>query len=182
LLNLLGLIDRPDAGELILEGQDLTQAPESRLTELRKERIGFIFQDFFLVPVMSAFENVEYPLLLLGHPARKRHERVEKYLTRVGLWERRHHKPRQLSGGEQQRVAIARALVKEPDLVIADEPTANLDSKTTHEITRILHDLSQEENTTFVVSSHDPIVIESCQQVLPMRDGRLEAVVLLGGE
>ncbi len=175
LLNLLGLIDRPDAGQLVLEGEDLARTPENHLTRIRRRRIGFVFQNFNLVPVLSAYENVEYPLLLLGHSARKRRVSVERYLTRVGLWDRRHHRPAQLSGGEQQRLAIARALVKQPRLVIADEPTANLDSENTHQITRTMQELNAEEATTFIVASHDPLVIDSFRRVVRMRDGRLES-------
>jgi putative ABC transport system ATP-binding protein len=141
---------------------------------IRKNKIGFIFQNFNLAPVWSAYENVEFPLILLKFPAARRKEMVEKYMTRVGIWDRRRHKPSQMSGGEQQRVAIARALVKQPRLVIADEPTANLDSHNTSEIIRLMNQLNREEGLTFLVASHDPLVIQSAARVVRMRDGKLE--------
>jgi putative ABC transport system ATP-binding protein len=126
------------------------------------------------VPVFSAYENVEYPLLLLKTGAKERRAQVEKYLTRVGLWERRGHKPAQLSGGEQQRVAIARALIKQPALVIADEPTANLDSRTTEQVIQLMRQMNEEEHVTFLIASHDPIVIDSGRKVIHMRDGMID--------
>jgi putative ABC transport system ATP-binding protein len=174
LLNLVGLIDSPDEGRLEFSGRDVSMLGERRLNEIRKTRIGFVFQNFNLVPVLTACENVEYPLLLLKMSARERRVRVEKYLTRVGLWDRRRHRPSQLSGGEQQRVAIARALVKQPALVIADEPTANLDSQTTHQVIRLMSRLNEEEVVTFLIASHDPIVIAAGQKVIRLRDGLIE--------
>ncbi len=174
LLNLCGLIDSIDSGSLYFEGEDMSTTPERKLVEIRKNKIGFIFQNFNLAPVWSAFENVEFPLLLLKYPSAKRKELVKKYLERVGIWERRHHKPSQLSGGEQQRVAIARALVKQPRLVIADEPTANLDSHNTREIIRLMNQLNREEGLSFLVASHDPLVIQAAPRVLYMRDGKAD--------
>ncbi|MDQ1352394.1 MAG: putative transport system ATP-binding protein [Acidobacteriota bacterium] len=174
LLNLCGLIDTIDSGSLLFEGEDMSSTPERKLVEIRKNKIGFIFQNFNLAPVWSAYENVEFPLMLLKYPAAKRKELVKKYLERVGIWERRHHKPSQLSGGEQQRVAIARALVKQPRLVIADEPTANLDSHNTAEIIRLMNQLNSEEGLTFLIASHDPLVIQAAQRVMYMRDGKAD--------
>ena len=174
LLNLVGLIDTVDSGRVEFQGRDVTASSEGQLNIVRKNQIGFVFQNFNLVPVLSAYENVEYPLLLLGLPSRERRARVEKYMVRVGLWERRHHKPSQLSGGEQQRVAIARALVKQPALVIADEPTANLDSQTTREVIDLMSRMNIEEKITFLVASHDPIVIQAGRRVVHMRDGLID--------
>jgi len=182
LLNLIGLIDTLDEGRLEFGGRDVSAFSERQLNEIRKNQIGFVFQNFNLVPVLSAYENVEYPLLLLSLPARERRGRVEKYLTRVGLWERRRHKPSQLSGGEQQRVAIARALVKKPDLVIADEPTANLDSRTTDEVIGLMRQMNDEERITFIVASHDPIVIRAGKRIIRMRDGLIDGHEKLNGE
>lgn len=174
LLNICGLIDTVTSGVLRFEDRDVSAIPARVLADIRKQKIGFVFQNFNLVPVMSAYENVEFPLLLLNLKAARRRELVQRYLTRVGLWERRHHKPAQLSGGEQQRVAVARALVKQPQLVIADEPTANLDSRNTDEIVQLMAGLNREENTTFVLASHDPIVIQAARRVVRMRDGRVD--------
>jgi putative ABC transport system ATP-binding protein len=174
LLNLLGLIETLDSGRLEFAGRDVSAFSERQLNQIRRDQIGFVFQNFNLVPVLSAYENVEYPLLLLSLPARERRSRVEKYLERVGLWERRRHKPAQLSGGEQQRVAIARALVKQPALVIADEPTANLDSQTTSEVIGLMRQMNDEEQVTFVIASHDPIVIRAGKRVIRIRDGQID--------
>ncbi len=174
LLNLCGLIDTIDSGSLWFEGEDMSKASEKKLVHLRKNKIGFVFQNFNLTPVWTAYENVEFPLLLINTPANKRKEMVKKYLERVGIWDRRHHKPSQLSGGEQQRVAIARSLVKQPQLVIADEPTANLDSHNTGEIIKLMTELNHEEGITFLIASHDPIVIQAAAKVLHMRDGRMD--------
>lgn len=173
LLNLCGLIDSVDAGQLIFENRDVSHTPDRELVKIRKQKIGFIFQDFNLVPVLTVYENVEFPLLLLGFTARQRKALVKKYLEKVGLWDRNDHTPAQLSGGEQQRVAIARALVKQPILVIADEPTANLDSQHTRQIIGMMRDLNEEERITFVIASHDPIVIENGKRVINIRDGKL---------
>jgi putative ABC transport system ATP-binding protein len=173
LLNLLGLIDSPNTGNLTFEDQDLSKTKENQLAKLRKKKIGFIFQNFNLVPVLNAYENVEFPLLLLNTRKKKKGKLIETYLGKVGLWERRGHKPSQLSGGEQQRVAIARALVKQPRLVIADEPTANLDSTTTHQVIKIMRELNRQEGITFIIASHDPIVIKKGRRVIHICDGKL---------
>lgn len=175
LLNLCGLIDRMDSGQLIFGEDDVSDVSDKLLTKIRKKKIGFVFQSFNLIPVLSAYENVEFPLLLLNFSADERKKLVKKYLEKVGLWERRKHKPSQLSGGEQQRVAMARALVKQPALIIADEPTANLDSHNTYQIIELIKKLNQEEQMTFVIASHDPIVIENCLRVEKIRDGILES-------
>jgi putative ABC transport system ATP-binding protein len=174
LLNICGLIDGVSAGELFFDGCAVTGLPDGRLVDIRRRSIGFVFQNFNLVPVQTAYENVEFPLLLLDIRAGQRRKMVEKYLNRVGLWERRQHKPAQLSGGEQQRVAIARALVKQPKLVIADEPTANLDSQNTTAIMGLMESLNREEGITFIVASHDPIVIAAAHRLVRMRDGLID--------
>jgi putative ABC transport system ATP-binding protein len=174
LLNICGLIDSVSGGKLFFNGSAVTGLPDHKLVDIRRRSIGFVFQNFNLVPVQTAYENVEFPLLLLNVRSGQRREMVEKYLKRVGLWDRRRHKPAQLSGGEQQRVAIARALVKQPKLVIADEPTANLDSQNTRAIIELMDSLNREEGITFIVASHDPIVIQAAHRVLHMRDGLID--------
>jgi putative ABC transport system ATP-binding protein len=177
LLNLLGLIDTADSGALHFDNRDMSNGKikENHLAKLRKKEIGFVFQDFNLVPVLSTYENVEYPLLLLNFPDKKRKSSIEKYLRKVGLWERRKHKPSQLSGGEQQRAAIARALVKQPRLVVADEPSANLDSVNTRQVIETMRQLNEEEGITFIIASHDPIVMEKGKRVIRMEDGKLRS-------
>lgn len=173
LLNIIGLIDSPSSGSITFTSQEMANSKESKLAKQRKKNIGFIFQDFNLVPVLNVYENVEFPLLLLHIPAKKRKALIEKYLRKVGLWDRRRHKPSQLSGGEQQRAAIARALVKQPRLVIADEPSANLDSANTRQVLQTMRQLNQEEGITFIIASHDPIVMGAGKRVLRIQDGKL---------
>jgi len=173
LLNLIGLIDKPTAGSVWLDGEDTAPRSLSALSAKRRDRIGYIFQTFNLVPVMSVFENVEYPLILRGLPRRERRERVAQALEKVGLAGRMRHRPRELSGGEQQRVSIARAVVKEPGLVLADEPTANLDSATGRRILDLMLGLHDEAGVTFVFSSHDPRIIGLGRRVVRLQDGRI---------
>ena len=173
LLNLLGLLDRPTEGQIYWEDKPVSALPERERTRLRRERIGFIFQSFNLLPVLSAYENVEYPLLLLGIPRRERRRRVEAILDEVGLRAEAHRRPSELSEGQCQRVAIARALVIRPALVLADEPSANIDSETTERIMGLMQRLNREHGATFVVVTHDPLVTRYARKVLHMRDGRL---------
>nr|VFJ52676.1 MAG: putative ABC transport system ATP-binding protein [Candidatus Kentron sp. DK] len=173
LLNLLGCLDLPTSGRILLQGQDVSTMGDREQSALRNRFIGFVFQSFNLVPVLSAFENVEYPLVLLGIARRQRRERVTAMLDEVGLVEHAAHRPDTLSGGQRQRVAIARALVTRPGLVLADEPTANLDSKTGGEIIALMRALNREHGTTFVFSTHDPRVVEQAEQVYRIEDGRL---------
>lgn len=175
LLHLLGALDRPDAGDVRFEQASLRDAGESSRTELRRHQIGFVFQAFNLVPVLSAFENVEYGLWLAGMPQAERRSRVERALKAVGLGHRMTHRPDHLSGGERQRVAIARALVHEPKVILADEPTASLDSHTGIAIVRLLHDLNVSEGTTIIVSTHDPAIAALAPRVLRLADGRIVA-------
>jgi putative ABC transport system ATP-binding protein len=174
LLNLCGLIDTPDAGSREMNGAALDGLDEIGMTRLRREKVGFIFQGFNLVPVMTVHDNVEYPLLLLGVPAAERSERVMTALQRVGLQDFSRRLPDALSGGQRQRVAIARALVKEPALVIADEPTANLDSTTARQIVDLLHQLAHERSASVVVATHDERMSSHCDRVLHLIDGELQ--------
>jgi putative ABC transport system ATP-binding protein len=173
LLHLCGLLDSADGGSYRLAGQDAAGLSGRARTLLRREKIGFIFQGFHLVPVMTAFENVEYPLFLLGLPARGRRERAERMLDRVGLTEFRDHRPDRLSGGQRQRVAVARALVKEPLLVLADEPTANLDTDTATRVIDLMEELCEDLGSTFLIATHDGRMAERCRRVIRLVDGRV---------
>ena len=177
LLNLCGLLDQADQGELLYDGEPLPAADEARRTQLRRQRIGFVFQSFNLVPVMNAYDNVEFPLYLLGVDAAERRRRVQQALERVGLGGKERHRPDQLSGGQRQRVAIARAIVKRPQLVIADEPTASLDAATAAQIVGLMRELAHEHGTTFLVATHDDRMMGHCDRALRLADG-----VLLEGE
>ncbi|MCX7180797.1 MAG: ABC transporter ATP-binding protein [Proteobacteria bacterium] len=174
LLNLCGLIDSQDAGSRELGGIPIDGLDEIALTRLRREKVGFIFQGFNLVPVMTVFDNVEYPLMLLGVSATERREKTMTALQRVGLEDYARRLPDALSGGQRQRVAIARALVKSPALVIADEPTANLDSTTARQIVDLLHELAHERNASVVVATHDERMSAHCDRVLHLIDGELQ--------
>lgn len=173
LLNLIGCIDRPDKGKLIVLDTDVAALTDNEVSDFRREHIGYIFQNFNLLPVLTAFENVEYPLQLAGVPPQKRQAMVSKALEQVGLAEHRDKYPNQLSGGQRQRVAIARALVKQPSLVLADEPTANLDSETGESIVTLMKSLQAQHHIAFVISSHDPQVRAHADRVFIMRDGQL---------
>lgn len=174
LLNLIGCVDVPSAGSVHVDGHDISRLGDRELTHLRLEKLGFIFQSFNLVPVLTVSQNVELPLLLrgdIGHA--ERHRRVSQILSRVGLDTHAGHRPSELSGGQRQRVAIARALVGEPSIVLADEPTANLDTKTGATIIELMRELNREQHTTFVFSTHDPRVMEHADRVLLLEDGRV---------
>src|SRR5262249_46501101 len=155
LLNLIGCLDMPTAGRVIVAGQDVAALADNAISDFRAQRVGFIFQNFSLIPVFSAYENIEYPLLLLGVTATERRRRATGMLEAVGLADHGRQRPNQLSGGQKQRVAIARALVKEPDFVLADEPTANLDSHTGASIIELMRRMQEQYSTTFVFSTHD---------------------------
>lgn len=174
LLNICGLVDHPDSGSVELNGRLMGHLSASELTLVRREKIGFVFQGFNLIPVMTTFENVEYPLFLAGVPAKARREMVREMLARVGLAELEQRRPDELSGGQRQRVAIARALVKRPKLVIADEPTANLDSATANQIVAVMHELGRSGGTTFLIATHDPRLTGLCDRVISMSDGVLQ--------
>ena len=171
LLNLIGCIDKPTHGTLEVCGQDVSQLSDDGITDFRSRSIAFVFQSFNLLPVLTAFENVEYPLLLVGVPARERRDRTLAMLAAVGLADHGHHRPNQLSGGQKQRVAIARALVKRPALVLADEPTANLDTRTGAEIIALLRRIQREHDASFVFSTHDPQLMSHAEDTFALRDG-----------
>jgi putative ABC transport system ATP-binding protein len=171
LLNIIGCIDKPDSGRITVDGTDVTEQPLHRLAGLRNRHFGYVFQTFNLIPVLTAYENVELPLLLGGTPRAIRRERVEAMLERVGLATHRRHRPNELSGGQRQRVAIARALVTAPLAVLADEPTANLDSRTASEIIALMSALNEAEGVTFVFSTHDPRIISKARRVVLIADG-----------
>ena len=174
LLNLIGCVDTPTRGRVRVDGRDTLELSERALTDLRLHRIGFIFQTFNLVPVLSVFQNVEFPLLLQGGATRKeRHERVMKLLEGVGLATHSRHRPSELSGGQRQRVAVARALVSSPALVLADEPTANLDSATGENIIDLMREMNERDGTTFIFSTHDARVMAHAHAILKLADGRL---------
>lgn len=172
-LSLVGALDRPTRGSVSVEGEPISELPESQLIGFRRRRIGFVFQAFGLMPILSAAENVEVPLRLVRTEARQRDRRVEELLELVGLGGRARHRPHELSGGEQQRVAIARALANRPSLLLADEPTGQLDSQTGRGIMALLHDLARSEGTTVVVATHDPMLLDLADRVLELADGRL---------
>ena len=173
LLNICGLIDQSDNGSYWLGEHEVSSMSPNELTRLRRERIGFIFQSFNLIPVMSAWENVEYPLLLSGIDRADRRQLVDKMIEAVGLSQYAHHIPDRLSGGQRQRVAVARALVKKPDLVIADEPTANLDTGTANQIIQLMQKLGDSQGTTFLIATHDERMVQQCHRVLHLTDGAL---------
>ncbi|HEX2193990.1 MAG TPA: ABC transporter ATP-binding protein [Candidatus Limnocylindria bacterium] len=173
LLSLIGTLDRPTAGTVTVDGLRVSELPESRLVGFRRRKIGFIFQAFGLLPILSAAENVEVPLRLVGADPSARDRRVAELLDQVGLGDRMNHRPHELSGGEQQRVAIARALANRPDLLLADEPTGQLDSQTGHSIMTLLRGLVRTEGVTAVVATHDPAMLDVADRVIELRDGRI---------
>ena len=173
LLNMIAAIDRPTKGELLVLGQNIFTFNDAQSAKWRNEHIGYVFQTFNLIPVLTAYENVEYPLLLLRVPSAERRARTLAMLDAVGLSDHKDHRPNQLSGGQRQRVAIARALVKHPALVLADEPTANLDTRTGAEIISLLRKVQLEQSVSFVFSTHDPQLISHAEDTFPIRDGIL---------
>ena len=173
LLNLLGGLDRPTAGRVVVDGQEISSMGEDQLVDVRRHTIAFIFQSFGLVPILTAAENVEVPLRLVRADPGERDRRVEELLEIVGLHERAGHRPHELSGGEQQRVAIARALANRPRLLLADEPTGQLDSETGHRIMLVLRSVVRAEGITAIVATHDPMMIDVADRVVELRDGHL---------
>ncbi len=173
LLNLIGCIDTPSRGGVEVCGQDVTRLDADEIADFRARNIGFIFQNFSLVPVLSAYENVEYPLLLVGVGAGERRRRTLEMLAAVGLADQAQQRPNELSGGQKQRVAIARALVKRPQIVLADEPTANLDSATGAAILKLMRQVQAESRTTFIFASHDPQLISHADEIFTIRDGEI---------
>src|SRR5512136_1856358 len=175
LLQLIGLLDLPTSGSVSINGKDASHLNRDQRADLRRWAIGFIFQFFALIPTLTAYENVEMPLLLNSHSPRERRERVLELLSAVDLADRAHHRPDQLSGGEQQRVAIARALAPKPTLILADEPTANLDTANGKQVMEIMTRLNQETGVTFIFATHDPRVIKYARRVVTLRDGLIDA-------
>jgi len=171
LLNIIGTLDKPSAGTVTIDGEDITSMKDGQLTKLRRYKIGFVFQFHNLIPVLTALENVELPLLTSGVKPKLAQERASLMLERVGLKERLTHLPDELSGGEQQRVAIARALANHPKIILADEPTGDLDTKTGTEVVQIMYEAAKRENASVLVVTHDPVVADRAEKLFEMRDG-----------
>ena len=174
LLNLVGGLDLVDAGSIVVDGNAFDQMSQSQLANLRLHRVGFIFQAYNLIPVLSAAENVEFVMLLQGLPASERHARAEAILDEVGLEGKYDRRPAELSGGQQQRVAVARAIVSNPSIVLADEPTANLDSKSGDGLLKMMKQMNQEKNVTFIFSTHDKMVMDYARRLVMIRDGTID--------
>jgi putative ABC transport system ATP-binding protein len=174
LLNLIGCLDKPTSGSIEIVGQDISSMNGNQLADMRNEKIGFIFQTFNLIPVLTAYENIEFPLLLGNYSSHARRIKIMQVLEDVGISDQAEHRPEELSGGERQRVAIARALVKDPEIILADEPTANLDSKTGENIVKLMLKLNNEKGTTFIFSTHDQMVIKHATRVVGLHDGRID--------
>jgi putative ABC transport system ATP-binding protein len=176
LLNLIGCIDRPDHGDVVVAGCQINQLSDDALADFRAANIGFVFQNFNLIPVLTAYENIEYPLVLAGMAPARRQRRVERLLEAVGLSDRARNLPGQLSGGQRQRVAIARALARKPKLVIADEPTANLDSRTGAAILQLMRRMQERYRISFLFSSHDRSLIKAADDLITLRDGEIRSI------
>lgn len=176
LLNIIGCIDKPDSGRVVIDGVDVTSVPLHRLAATRAEVLGFVFQAFNLLPVLTAWENVEYPLLLRGMPKVERDSRVAMWLEQAGILAQATQRPDQLSGGQRQRVAIARAMAGDPKIVVADEPTANLDSENGARILDLVQEINERTGCTVVFATHDPSVIARAHRIVRLRDGRITGV------
>jgi putative ABC transport system ATP-binding protein len=177
LLNMIGALDTPSAGTIRIDGQQLNGRSQSELSDLRRDHIGFVFQAYNLVPVLTAAENAEYVLELQGVPAAARRARVKELFDRMGLGELMDARPLKMSGGQQQRVAVARALASQPAIILADEPTANLDQKTGRALIELMRELNQERGVTFIFSTHDPMVLDQADRVVRLVDGQIESDV-----
>ena len=175
ILNLIGALDEPTSGTIWLEGLDLSQQNRTRLSKIRRDRIGFVFQSYNLIPVMTAFENAEFVLALQGVEVNERQRRVQLIMQEVGLGDLMNRRPDELSGGQQQRVAIARAIVPEPAIVLADEPTANVDSATANDLLDLMEELNVSKGITFLFSTHDQRVMNRARRLIQLRDGKLAA-------
>jgi len=175
LLNIIGCLDKPDEGEMYIDSVEVTGLARNELADVRAAKIGFIFQSFNLIPVLNVYENIEFPLFIKDEKAKKNEKRewIMKLINEVGLQQQIKHKPDQLSGGQRQRVAIARALVTKPKIVLADEPTANLDSETAGAIISLMQKLNKEENVTFIFSTHDPSITKYATNIYQLKDGKL---------
>jgi len=176
LLHLIGCLDRPDEGEILIDGFNILKLSDDKLAQLRLTKIGFVFQFFNLLPRSTAFKNVQLPLTIAGVCEKEAAEKAKEMLTLVGLEARMNHRPSELSGGEQQRVAIARALINDPKIVLADEPTGNLDTKTGWEIVQLMKKLNEEKGQTFVVVTHDPHIAETANRIIHLKDGLIEGI------
>ena len=174
LMHLLGALDRPTDGILLLNGQDIVQDSRNVLAELRSRKVGFVFQMFNLIPTLSALDNVEFPMMFAGTPRKERRSRAQRLLELVGLEGRLRHKPSELSGGERQRVAIARALANDPEILLADEPPGNLDSKSGKQIMELLARLNEERGMTLIVVTHDPAIANYAQRTIQILDGQIQ--------
>lgn len=172
LLHLIGALDRPTSGTIQVGGEDLSRFSSRALSEFRLRKVGFVFQAYNLISVLTAIENVEYVLLLQGAPFGERRERGTALLERVGLIDQMNKRPTEMSGGQQQRVAVARALASRPEIILADEPTANLDSQTGAALIELFRELNEQYKTSFIFASHDPMVIEKARRVIRLKDGR----------
>jgi putative ABC transport system ATP-binding protein len=175
LLNLIGCIDKPSSGRILIEGVDTGTLSAARMTDLRRKKIGFVFQTFNLIPVFTAAENVEFPLIVQGFSGQERRRRVAEALESVGLGDRAHHRPDLLSGGERQRVAVARAIVHRPALVLADEPTANLDTRNATQLIDLMGELNRSLGLTFIFSTHDQRLLEHTPRIVRLTDGQVES-------
>jgi putative ABC transport system ATP-binding protein len=173
LLNMIGAIDEPSAGDLIIAGEDVHSLSDNQRSEFRNRTVGYVFQGFNLVPVLSALDNVMLPLQIKGASSTEARQKAQSRLEEVGLSEYMRHRPAKMSGGQQQRVAIARALVNDPSLVIADEPTANLDSETAHMIIDLMHELNERDEITFIFSTHDQRLLDRVKRLVRLEDGRI---------
>jgi putative ABC transport system ATP-binding protein len=181
LFNLIGGLDEPSDGAVFVDGKPLSGMSRKTLSRLRLDKIGFVFQAYNLIPVLTAYENVEYPLILKKVPAAERKQRVEALLDAVGLKEMMHRRPAQMSGGQQQRIAIARSLVCDPVVVLADEPTANVDSETGADLLDLMRRLNREKGITFLFSTHDPAVMKAARRLVRLKDGRIVSDVRQNG-
>ncbi len=175
LLNLIGALDEPTKGEIKLKGEDLAHKNRKELSELRLNKFGFVFQAYNLIPVLTALENAEFPMMLQGVPKKERRDRAMQALSELGIGDLAGTRPLEMSGGQQQRVAVARALAAEPLLILADEPTANLDSKTGAQLLDLMKKMNEEKNVTFVFSSHDEQVIDRAERLVVLKDGEISA-------
>lgn len=173
MMHLMGCLDRPTSGKIYFEGKDVSRLSDDELAEIRNRKIGFVFQSFYLLPRYTALQNVELPLIYQGVSPKERREKAKSLLEKVGLSDRLYHKPTQLSGGQQQRVAIARALVVNPVVLLADEPTGNLDSKSSHEIMDLISVLHKEEKLTIILVTHERDIAEYAEKIIRMQDGKI---------
>ncbi len=174
LLNLLGALDKPTSGKIFFEGENLAEKKKKELSQLRLKKFGFIFQAYNLIPVLTALENIEFSMMLLNIPEKERKEKARKLMDELGIGDLANKRPNEMSGGQQQRVAVVRAIVNEPEIVFADEPTANLDSKTGDNLLTLMEKMNEEKNITFIFSSHDKQVIERAKRLVILKDGQIE--------